>query len=407
MSISETHVLVGAHVDDGAGGPDQGSVSVFRRAGIEWMLEHELGADDGQAADYFGVSVALQGNRAVVGAQGDDDRGPDAGAAYLFEREPGSGRWSQIAKFHGSDTNAGDRFGRSCAWVGSRLFVGANGADTPVGLNRGKVYVFDWSGAAFVETAQLHAPDGLVDDQFGVALDSSGDHVAISAFVADVQVGVDAGAVYVFHGNGSSWLLENKLTAALGDTEDRFGSGLSIDGDLLVVGASHDEQAGNLSGTAHVFSHDEATHTWSHATRLRPSDTNDWDSFGWAVKLEGSLLFVGAPFRDTEVSIGAGVVHVFRAQAGPVGRNWVEAARLQAPDATHNQKFGMSLAYRDGLLVVGAPGHDSPGVVDTGRAYAFGVLGSDCNLNVSCDLCDVQAGAPDENGNGVPDGCER
>jgi hypothetical protein len=155
-----------------------------------------------------------------------------------------------------------------------------------------------------------------------------------------------------------------------------------------------------------VFSHDGATHAWSHVTRLRPSDTNDWDSFGTAVELADDALFVGAPFRDTTANIGAGVVHVFRAGAGPLGLNWSEPTRVSSPDATHNQAFGHTLAYDAGLLICTAYGDDVAGQVDSGSAYAFGILGSDCNQNARCDFCDIQSGAPDTNTNGVVDTCE-
>ncbi len=68
------------------GGTDSGSAYVFTRTGGVWSQQAKLTASDLAYADYFGVSVAVSGDTAVIGAYGDDDGGSDSGSAYVFTR---------------------------------------------------------------------------------------------------------------------------------------------------------------------------------------------------------------------------------------------------------------------------------------------------------------------------------
>ncbi len=81
-----------------------GSTSAFAQINIEKLL-----AGDGEAGDSFGVSVSLSGDRVLVGAFLDDDKGAVAGAAYVFVRS-GSG-WALESKLVPADGAAGDYFG--------------------------------------------------------------------------------------------------------------------------------------------------------------------------------------------------------------------------------------------------------------------------------------------------------
>ncbi len=89
----------------------------------------KLLASDKEADDRFGSSVAISGDRALVGAPFEDTGGSSAGAAYFFEPD-GSGAWSEVAKVQASDKEADDQFGFSVAISGDRALVGAFGEGT-------------------------------------------------------------------------------------------------------------------------------------------------------------------------------------------------------------------------------------------------------------------------------------
>ena len=105
---------------------DQGSAYVFTRSGTTWTQQAKLTASDGAADDYFGYSVALSGDTALVGAYWDDvGANYDQGSAYVFTRSGTT--WTQQAKLTASDGAAGDHFGHSVALSGDTALVGATG----------------------------------------------------------------------------------------------------------------------------------------------------------------------------------------------------------------------------------------------------------------------------------------
>ena len=110
VAISGETVVVGAPVDDGAAGIDQGSAYVFVRSGGVWSQQQKLEASDAAEGDLFGYSVAISGETVVVGAPFDDGAaGIDQGSAYVFVRS--GGVWSQQQKLEASDAAAFDGFG--------------------------------------------------------------------------------------------------------------------------------------------------------------------------------------------------------------------------------------------------------------------------------------------------------
>ena len=104
-------------------------------------IETKVTASDAALGDYFGLSVALSGTTAIVGAYGDDDAGDSSGSAYLFDTTTGN----QIAKLTAADAAQYDYFGISVALSGTTAIVGAYG-DDDAGSTSGSAYLY--SGVA-------------------------------------------------------------------------------------------------------------------------------------------------------------------------------------------------------------------------------------------------------------------
>ncbi len=154
-------------------------------------------ANDGSAGDNFGNSVDFKGNTMVIGAFGDDDQGTDAGAAYVFEREV-NGTWNQQQKLTASDGGADDHFSEHAVAIeGDTIVVGATAWDlAATGDNAGAAYIFTRNGAVWTQRTVLN---GNAADNFGIAVDVSGDTVLIGARAADATGGPPrAGAAYVY-----------------------------------------------------------------------------------------------------------------------------------------------------------------------------------------------------------------
>ncbi len=223
-AISGANAIVGARTDDLAG-INSGSVYVFDTA--TGQQRFKLIANDAMAGDFFGIDVALSGTTAIIGASGDDDIGSGSGSAYLFDVATGQ----QLHKLVPRDGWINDRFGLSVAISGTTAIVGAF-LDDDAGTDSGSAYLFDT--ATGQELFKLTANDGAPDDQFGRAVAISGTTAVVGAWQNDEQ-GVWAGAAYVF--DTTTGQQRFKLTADDADVLDNLGNAVAVSGTTAIVGA--------------------------------------------------------------------------------------------------------------------------------------------------------------------------
>jgi hypothetical protein len=202
VALAGDTAVITANADDSdVNGVDSGSAYVFTRSGTDWSQQAKLTAADGAAGDLFGVRVVLAGDTALIGARLDDDdvNGVDSGSAYVFTRSEDS--WSQQAKLVASDGEAGDWFGYTVALADDTALIGAGNHDGANGVDSGTAYVFTRSGTTWSQRTKLTAADGKPGDQFGGKVAISGDAAVVGArLVDDVDRGVDSGSVYIFTG---------------------------------------------------------------------------------------------------------------------------------------------------------------------------------------------------------------
>jgi len=185
---------MGAPWDDD-NGANSGSAYVFHYDGSAWIEEARLFAVDAWSPyEYFGWSVSLSGDRALSGAWGDDDRGGDAGTAYVFRYDGTT--WVKEAKLYASDAWYGTSFGVSVSLSGEYALIGAT-----IGSNSPPVsaYIFRHDGSGWFEDAKLIASRGGLFDFFGAPVSLSGDYALVGASGNDDQ-GTDAGSAYVYSG---------------------------------------------------------------------------------------------------------------------------------------------------------------------------------------------------------------
>jgi hypothetical protein len=197
LAIEGDRLFVGALSGDGAV-VDSGTVYVFERSAGSWSEVQKLSAPDVKLGDQFGsyYGVALDGDRALIGARRTDEACPlnpncMSGSAYVFERLGGS--WVQTAKLNAPTPQAFAVFGCSVALDGERALIGSwtDGAS-----QQGRAYVYDKSAFGWLLRGVLDAPDAQAYDQFGqVALD--GDLAVVSASRED-GLSENEGAVYTF-----------------------------------------------------------------------------------------------------------------------------------------------------------------------------------------------------------------
>ena len=304
VAIEGDLALIGAfgHQHDGQSG--SGSAYVFRYDGATWLEEQELFASDGGVPDNFGISVSLSGDIAVIGARLDDDNGANSGSAYVFRFDPETQRWVEEQKLLASDGVGGHFFGQSVAVQGDLAIIGANGHDDacrndPI-CDSGAAYVFryDPKTSTWIETQKLLASDAMWQDSLGDSVALFDDVLVIGAHATDDN-GFNSGSAYVFRFDSktSAWIEEQKLLASDGAGGDQLGRSVAIDGDTVVVGAS----ASNAStGAAYVFRFDPEALAWIEQAQVFPQP-NAWTNFyGRSVAIDGETAVIGAHGEDQQ-----------------------------------------------------------------------------------------------------------
>ncbi|MDA8962900.1 thrombospondin type 3 repeat-containing protein [Pseudomonadales bacterium] len=354
VSIDGDTALIAAYGD----GSYSGSAYVFVRNNGAWSEQAKLTASDGATSDWFGSSVSLDGDTAVIGAQGDDDNGSDSGSAYVYVRS--NGVWSEQQKLTASYGAQYDNFGFSVSIDGDTAVIGAR-LDDDNGSNSGSAYVYVRSNGVWSEQAKLTASDGAAFDRFGRSVSIDGDTALIAAYGDDN--GNDSGSAYVYVRSNGVWSEQAKLTASDGAGSDNFGYSVSIDGDTAVIGAFEDDDNGDRSGSAYVYVRSNGV--WSEQQKLTASDGAADDLFGWSVSIDGDTAVIGA-FEDDDNSYDSGSAYVFVRTNGV----WSEQQKLRASDGASDDQFGISVSIDGDTVVIGAYGDDDNGGI-SGSAYIF------------------------------------
>ncbi|MEE9130933.1 MAG: hypothetical protein V3T84_13015, partial [Phycisphaerales bacterium] len=237
IAIDGDLAVIGApgHVD--ADAPGTGTAFVFRldRTTQRWVEEQELFASDGAWQDGFGASVSLGGDVAVIGALLDDDNGANSGSAYVFRFDPETQQWVEEQKLLSSDGAGGDFFGQSVAIQGDTAIIGAKGDDDACRNNpicdSGAAYVFrfDPKTSTWIETQKLLASDAAPNASLGDSVALFDDLLVIGAH-ATTDNGISSGSAYVFRldPKTSAWIEEQKLLASNGAAGDQLGRSVAI-----------------------------------------------------------------------------------------------------------------------------------------------------------------------------------
>ena len=230
----------------------------------------------------------------------------------------------------------------------------------------GDRFACDLLGAVYV---YRRGPDGLADWRLEAVLTSpspdpeegftggvvSGDVIMVKAHHADAPE-FHSGAVYVYRydrGGSEQWKYEATLTASDGDMGDIFGFSGGIDGDVIVIGARDDENDGvSQSGSAYVFRYNPQTKQWNEEAKLTDPNGEQLDLFGNSARIKGDVALIGALGNDG----GRGAAFVFRYN----GATWILEAELTAFDGRADDRFGLSVASRGEVVVVGMAELDLP-----------------------------------------------
>ena len=300
VAIDGDTAIVGAYAED-TGGSAAGAAYIFTRSGSTWTQQQKIQASDVASPDYFGISVSIDGDTAIVGAYG---KSTSTGAAYIFTRSGSS--WTQQAKIQASDKAAYDNFGWAVSIDGDTVIVGAHGEDTG-GTDAGAAYIFTRSGSSWTQQQKIQASDIVAYDNFGRSVAIDGDTVIAGAWQED-DTATNAGSAYIFTRSGSTWTQQDKIQASDAEGSDNFGQSAAIDGDTVIVGAWQEDTGGSGAGAAYIFTRDGST--WTQQQKIQSSDIGEGDQFSYSVSISGDTAIVGARNEDTG-GTDAGAAYIF------------------------------------------------------------------------------------------------
>ncbi|WP_420573672.1 hypothetical protein [Kordia sp.] len=341
-------------------------------------------ASDASSNHRFGERVAIDGNIAAVVSRSNASA---AGKVYIYTND-GSGNWTQQTILTASDSFSGDNFGSAVALEGNYLVVGARSQLDAMNVDTGAAYVFEYNGVnTWTEVAILKPSDGTSGDRFGEAVSIEGDLILVGA-----RNGCTGGCAYLYENDGTNTFTytETKLEPQVQSNYDgaRFGYDVLIKNGRAYVGGPQDySSVGNASaGSVQIW--DQANDgTWSRTHRLQGTQTSEY--FGCSISVEGDYLAIGA--YNFEVSStpdpDQGRVYVYKADTNG---DYLEANSVMIQnddkDSYNDQRFGTDLMLDGEFLYVGTFGNGSS---NTDAVYIF----KDDGTNTWTQLSKITSGA--------------
>ncbi|TGM09482.1 hypothetical protein EHQ86_02330 [Leptospira yasudae] len=368
-----------------------------------WQNGAYIKASNADIADYFGNTIAIDGDTIAVGAYQEssaqttitngttassDNSADSSGAVYVYRRN--GAVWAQEAYLKAPNAEAYDYFGYSLAISGDTLVVGAyleSSSDTTItngttasadnsAASSGAVYVFRRIGTTWSQEAYLKASNAEAGDLYGYSVSIFGDTIAVGAngessnqttitngptSSAD-NSNSESGAVYVYKRTGTAWTQEAYLKANNASAGNWLGYSVAISGDTIVSGAT-----GESEGAAYVFVRGGTT--WTQQRILKPVNPGSVNEFGNSLAISGDTIVVGSYWEGSNANQiqngitastnnslqSAGAAYVYQR----TGTTWAQESYLKAKNVQTGDWFGMGIAISGDTILAGAPQEDS------------------------------------------------
>ncbi len=310
--------------------------------------EYEAAGDtSGAADDHYGYKVAISGDFAIVGTPFDDvAANADQGSASFYHFNGTS--WDLMQKITEAGGVAGDVFGACVSISGDYAIVGIPGDDIGANTDQGSAIIYHYNGTSWVMTQKITDNNGAATDYFGISASMDGNFLIVGANADDFGAQTDQGSACIFQNIGGTWTLKQKIFDISGLKNDNFGQSVSISGSNLIVGEPGDDVGANADQGSVLFYYYNGTN-WIMRTKLNQQGQAD-DEFGFSVSISGNNAVIGCPLFDYLV-VDGGAAFVYHLN----GANWDFAQRIVLDDMQTQDEFGYSVNISGEYLMVGAP----------------------------------------------------
>jgi hypothetical protein len=330
--VADTHRKVGANFSAGA-------AFVFVKPASGWgtgpqpqTQTAELTASDGVAGNLLGYAVAISGDTVVAGPAAHTVNGHSGdGAAYVFVKPAagwgtGSQPQHEASELVASDGQVNDNLGASVAVAGDTVVAGAPFRAVGANSEQGEAYVFLKPGGGWgtgtqpqTQTAELVNSDGGAKDEMSYSIAVSGNTIVAGAPGHAFQE-PGFGAAYVFQAPAGGWgsgsqpqTQTAELAASDGNTHDRLGASVAIEGETVAAGAPY-HWVGAHQAQGELYDFVMPSTGWTSGTETAESTNPAAVHLGESVGVSGGTLVTGAPFANVGSNELQGATYVF---AGP------------------------------------------------------------------------------------------
>ena len=351
------------------------------------MFLQKIVASNRTAADAFGRSVSIDGDRIVVGAEYADTNNTNfggPGAAYIFKRNANN-VWEEEQIIVSTDLGYSDHFGCSVSISGETVVIGSYGEEEDgLGNNTiersGSAYVFELNSSGnWYQKQKLVASDRGWRNEFGlsVAIDKK---TIVCGARGNLQ---ERGSAYIFEKNSTGFFVQTeRVVSDSAINGDNFGSSVAVDSNTVVVGAylkrliDPNDPARGTTGSAYVFQK-SVNGSWRLEKRLAHSTPRMANQFGFDVAIDYPNVivtgFAGTGVCGSDTNIGSGAVYLFKRIAP---NQWIEADNIIARNGVRNTYFGRGISIDGSTILIGDPDEekDENGantITSAGAAYFY------------------------------------
>jgi hypothetical protein len=244
VSVSGNKIIVGAYSDDDVAGVNQGSASIYQFDGTNWIFIQKLTDNNGASGDAFGISVCMADTYVIIGAHLDSGPvGSYQGSASIYQYD--GSNWTLMQKL--LDTNGGvsDFFGFSVSISANEAIVGSPNDDGSAGVDQGSVSIYKFDGNSWIRIKKQTDINGAENDHFGYSVSIGGDYIMVGANGDTVNGNFSQGSSSVYKRLGSVWQRYQYVTDPYGAAADALGYSTSIDpaSKRFLLGAYHFENS--------------------------------------------------------------------------------------------------------------------------------------------------------------------
>jgi len=359
-----------------------GRVWVYQRNGDDWLEVDEVVGEKLMCTStttntHFGYALSGNDDFLMVGAPywsancaGDDDDYAQKGAVFMYKKS--GTEWQETQKLWDPETNLyeTEQFGREVDMDGNRAVVGAYGRNIPTVGEAGAAHVYAYNEASGLWVKQAFLQGTENGQRFGSGVGVSGDWIIIGATERYITGG-GKGFANLYHFEENSWVQKQQLYDNSLSNSDQFGNTVAIAGDYAIVGAVNHHKV-------NVYKRNDLD-VWEHVQTLEEAHSI---RYGQSLDIKGNHIIIGDESYFNSPYTGAAFIYELNESTG----SWDLLDAIYTDAASNYSSFGYRVSIDEGRAIVGAYSYKILPAENVGAAYVYGDFGGDGSIVADFDF---------------------